>query len=204
MPSRNELYSEYPSCSTAEDGLTPHQRDPIKSSVGNVAANRSRQNAVALGKERRESAINFGGSNLAAVQELKSAVVFQGKGAMKKLVGALRELRCLLSKSEFPPLDAALKAGAIALLVQCLSFGSPDEQLLEAAQSLTNIAAGKSEETKALLSALLLLIAHLGGEELRSVLLTQGALPPLARMMLPYKGSTVRTAAWALSNLIKG
>ncbi|TXG59159.1 hypothetical protein EZV62_016988 [Acer yangbiense] len=30
------------------------------------------------------------------------------------------------------------------------------------------------------------------------------ALPPLARMMLPNKGSTVRTAAWALSNLIKG
>ncbi|KAK1563373.1 hypothetical protein Q3G72_026673 [Acer saccharum] len=29
------------------------------------------------------------------------------------------------------------------------------------------------------------------------------ALPPLARMMLPNKGSTVRTAAWALSNLIK-
>jgi hypothetical protein len=35
---------------------------------------------------------------------------------------------------------------------------------------------------------------------LRSVLLSQGALPPLARMMLPYKGSTVRTAAWALMN----
>ena len=48
---------------------------------------------------------------------------------MQKLVGALRELRCLLSKSEFPPVDAALKAGAIALLVQCLSFGSPDEQV---------------------------------------------------------------------------
>ncbi|KAL9399153.1 hypothetical protein Peur_008114 [Populus x canadensis] len=109
---------------------------------------------------------------------------------MQKLVGALRELRCLLSKSEFPPVDAALKAGAIALLVQCLSFGSPDEQLLEAARSLTNIAAGKSEETKALLPALPLLITHLGGEELRSVLLSQGALPPLARMMLPYKGST--------------
>eukprot|EP00258_Populus_trichocarpa_P042287 XP_024458306.1 importin subunit alpha-9 [Populus trichocarpa] len=82
---------------------------------------------------------------------------------MQKLVGALRELRCLLSKSEFPPVDAALKAGAIALLVQCLSFGSPDEQLLEAAWSLTNIAAGKSEETKALLPALPLFIAHLGG-----------------------------------------
>ncbi|KAJ4844731.1 Importin subunit alpha-9, partial [Turnera subulata] len=42
------------------------------------------------------------------------------------------------------------------------------------------------------------------GEGLRNVLLAQGALPPLARMMLPNKGSTVRTAAWALSNLIKG
>lgn len=41
----------------AEDGLTPHQRDPIKSSVGNVAANRSRQTAVAVGKERRESLV---------------------------------------------------------------------------------------------------------------------------------------------------
>ncbi|TXG72230.1 hypothetical protein EZV62_000809 [Acer yangbiense] len=42
------------------------------------------------------------------------------------------------------------------------------------------------------------------GDELRNILLSQGSLPPLARMMLPNKGSTVRTAAWALSNLIKG
>lgn len=41
------------------------------------------------------------------------------------------------------------------------------------------------------------------GEELRNVLLVQGALLPLARMMLPNRGSTARTAAWALSNLIK-
>ncbi|KAL9336620.1 hypothetical protein Peur_071108 [Populus x canadensis] len=239
----------------AEDGLNPHRRDPIKSSVGNVAAHRRRQNAVAVGKERRESLVRAkrlcrGGPSCddsdiciendmiideeqsildaqtsSAVEELKSAVSFQGKGAMQKLVGALREMRRLLSKSEFPPVEAAIKAGAIPLLVQCLSFGSPDEQLLEAAWCLTNIAAGKPEETKALLPALPLLIAHLGeksslpvaeqcawalgnvageGEELRSVLLCQGALPPLARMMLPNKGSTVRTAAWALSNLIKG
>lgn len=36
-------------------------------------------------------------------------------------------------------------------------------QLLEAAWCLTNIAAGEPEETKALLPALPLLIAHLGG-----------------------------------------
>lgn len=48
---------------------------------------------------------------------------------MQKRVTALRELRRLLSKSEFPPIDAALTAGAVPLLVQCLSFGSPDEQV---------------------------------------------------------------------------
>jgi importin subunit alpha-1 len=36
-------------------------------------------------------------------------------------------------------------------------------QLLEAAWCLTNIAAGEPEETKSLLPALPLLIAHLGG-----------------------------------------
>lgn len=54
----------------------------------------------------------------------------RGKGAMQKKVSALRELRRLLSRSEFPPIEAALKAGAIPLLVQCLSFGSPDEQVI--------------------------------------------------------------------------
>ncbi|XVF76490.1 hypothetical protein PTKIN_Ptkin13bG0270600 [Pterospermum kingtungense] len=239
----------------ADDSPASHRRDPIKSSVGSVAAQRRRQNAVTVGKERRESLVRakrlcrvgpsgdgvvpveendmitdeeeflLEAQTSSAVEDLKSAVAYQGKGAMQKRVNALRELRRLLSKSEFPPVEAALKAGAIPLLVQCLSFGSPDEQLLEAAWCLTNIAAGKPEETKALLPALPLLIAHLGeksslpvaeqcawalgnvageGEELRNVLLSQGALPPLARMMLPNKGSTVRTAAWALSNLIKG
>ncbi|EOY07774.1 Importin alpha isoform 1 [Theobroma cacao] len=239
----------------ADDSAASHRRDPIKSSVGNVAAQRRRQNAVTVGKERRESLVRakrlcrvgpsadgdvpVEGNDMitdeeeflleaqtsSAVEDLKSTVAYQGKGAMQKRVNALRELRRLLSKSEFPPIEAALKAGAIPLLVQCLSFGSQDEQLLEAAWCLTNIAAGKPEETKALLPALPLLIAHLGeksslpvaeqcawalgnvageGEELRNVLLSQGALPPLARMMLPNKGSTVRTAAWALSNLIKG
>ncbi|KAM3340125.1 importin subunit alpha-9 [Capsicum galapagoense] len=240
----------------ADEGLVSHKRDPIKSSVGNAAAQRRRQHAVTVGKERREALMRTkrlcrvrvsGDSDDAspddndmmieedqsileaqtssAVEELKLAVAHQGKGPTQKRVNALRELRRLLSRSEFPPVEAALQAGAIPLLVQCLSFGSPDEQLLEAAWCLTNIAAGKPEETKALLPALPLLVAHLGeksslhvveqcawalgnvageGEELRNVLLLQGALPALARMLLPNKKSTVRTAAWALSNLIKG
>lgn len=43
-----------------------------------------------------------------------------------------------------------------------MSFSGP-LQLLEAAWCLTNIAAGKPEETLALLPAIPLLIAHLGG-----------------------------------------
>ncbi|KAJ9559068.1 hypothetical protein OSB04_013682 [Centaurea solstitialis] len=98
----------------------------------------------------------------AAVEELKLAVAFQGKGAVQRKVNALSELRRLLSRSEFPPVEVAIKSGAIPLLAQCLSFGSQDEQLLEAAWCLTNIAAGKPEETRALLPALPLLIAHIG------------------------------------------
>ncbi|XP_023005848.1 importin subunit alpha-9 [Cucurbita maxima] len=235
----------------ADECLASARRDPIKSSVGNVAAHRRRQHALTVGKERRESLmrakricrIGIGDVALenemmmdeevsilevqtsSAVDELKSAVAYQGKGAMQKRIHALRELRRLLSRSEFPPVEAALKAGAVSLLVQCLSFGSSDEQLLEAAWCLTNIGAGKPEETKSLMPALPLLIAHLGekssllvaeqcawalgnvaGEEmeLRNILLSQGALLPLARMLFPNKGSSVKTAAWALSNLIKG
>ncbi|OVA09900.1 Armadillo [Macleaya cordata] len=239
----------------ADESLSSQKRGPIKSSVGNIAANRRRQHAVTVGKERREALVRTkrlcrGGivnddvdfssdkdmlideeqtaldaQTSQAVEDLKSALLYQGTGAKTKKVEAIRDLRRLLSKSEIPPVEAAVKAGAVPVLAECLAFGSPDEQLLEAAWCLTNIAAGDPEQTKALLPALPLLIAHLGekssihvaeqcawalgnvageGEELRNVLLSQGALTPLARMMLSNKGSTARTAAWALSNLIKG
>ncbi|CAM8959716.1 unnamed protein product [Rhodiola kirilowii] len=238
----------------ADASPNSHRRESIKASVGNVASNRRRQHAVSIGKEKRDALVRakrlcragistesdapndsdmmidehqsiLDAQTSSAVETLKTAVSFQGKGAMQKKVSALRELRRLLSKSEFPPVDIALKAGAVPLLVECLSFGSSDEQLLESAWCLTNIAAGQPEETRSLLPALPLLIAHLGekssllvaeqcawalgnvageGEELRNVLLSQGALLPVARMLTPNKGSTVRTAAWALSNLIKG
>ncbi|XP_008793530.1 importin subunit alpha-2 [Phoenix dactylifera] len=232
----------------------PQRRDSIKSSVHGTAAQRRRQHAIAVGKERREALIRtkrlcrvavaddseglvegdmlvdeekavLDSQTSQTVEDLKSALLYQGKGATQKKIETLRALRRLLSKSEVPPVEAALQAGAIPVLVQCLSFGSADEQLLEAAWCLTNIAAGEPEETRSLLPALPLLIAHLGetssvpvaeqcawalgnvageGDELRNVLLAQGALLPLARLMLSNKVSTTRTAAWALSNLIKG
>ncbi|VAH74273.1 unnamed protein product [Triticum turgidum subsp. durum] len=231
-----------------------NHRYAIKSSVHNTAASRRREQAIAIGKERREALMRakrvcrapLSGSDEAtvedgdmvidekadletrtaqAVEELKSALSSQGKGAQKKKIEALRAVRRVLSQSEVPPIQVAIKAGAVPLLVQYMSFGSSDEQLLEAAWCLTNIAAGEPEETKSVLPALPLLVAHLGeksstlvaeqcawaignvageGADLRSTLIAQGALWPLARLMLSSKGSTARTAAWALSNLIKG
>ncbi|MEI4889666.1 hypothetical protein, partial [Klebsiella pneumoniae] len=41
----------------ADESLASHRRDPIKSSVGNVAAQRRKQHAVTVGKERREALV---------------------------------------------------------------------------------------------------------------------------------------------------
>jgi hypothetical protein len=54
---------------------------------------------------------------------------FRGKDATPKTIEALRALRRLLSKSEVPPVEAAIQEGAVPLLVKCLSFGSVDEQV---------------------------------------------------------------------------
>ncbi|XP_058114300.1 importin subunit alpha-9-like [Magnolia sinica] len=51
------------------------------------------------------------------------------EGSMQRKVEVLHDLRHLLSKSKVPLVEAAFKVGAIPILVQCLSFGSPDEQV---------------------------------------------------------------------------
>jgi importin subunit alpha-1 len=104
-----------------------------------------------------------------------------------------------------PPVHVAIEAGVVTLLVDCLAFGSSEEQLFEAAWCLTNIASGDLQQTRAVEPALPLLILHLGeksavhvveqcawaignvagdGEIFRDVLLKQGALHSLSRHLL--------------------
>ncbi|KAE8684815.1 Importin subunit alpha-9 [Hibiscus syriacus] len=98
----------------ADDSSTSHRRDPIKSS----------------GKERRESLVRA--KRLCRVGATGDGdVPVEENDMLTDKAGFLLDAQT--SSSEFPPVEAALKAGAIPLLVQCLSFGSPDEQLLEAA-----------------------------------------------------------------------
>ncbi|KAK1273621.1 Importin subunit alpha-2 [Acorus gramineus] len=137
-----------------------------------------------------------------------------GKGAAQKKMEVLRSLRRILSKSEVPPVQAALHAGAIPILVQCLSYGSPDEQTLPVfklwtPQSFNSIldwpSCSQEKSSAPVAEQCAWALGNVAGEdeELRNILLAQGTLLPLARMMMSNKGSTARTAAWALSNLIK-
>ncbi|KAJ9559028.1 hypothetical protein OSB04_013642 [Centaurea solstitialis] len=225
--------------------------------VGNAAGQRKRQPAISVRKEIRDALFQtkrlcrvgvsiddmdvpvdshmiiddeqsvLEAQTSAAVEELKQAVAFQGEGAVQRKVNALTELRHLLSRSKFSPVEVALRSGAIPLVAHCLSKGSQDDELHEAGLCLKSIAVGKPEETRAFFPALPLLIAYIGEystlrvpeqvacawvlgkvaeeqEELKDILISQGVLFPLAKMMLPNKGLIARTAAWSLSRLIKG
>lgn len=169
----------------------------------------------------------------AAVRKLEAAIAKAPGRFSGERLAALREVRELLSPAEavdVPPLAAAVRGGLVPLLILCLQFGAPEEQLLEAAWCLTNLASGEREEATAVLPAAALLVAHMGasspgqvaeqcawavgnlageGPEVRGVLMDQGALPALTRLLLagaapPGPSSAARTAAWALSNLVKG
>ncbi|KAI5074348.1 hypothetical protein GOP47_0010309 [Adiantum capillus-veneris] len=225
------------------------RRDQFKAPVGNAASQRRRRQAITVGKERRDAVVRakrmrrtdasdegmmddeqfsektLNEDTIQAVQDLKSLFIMSVKSSSQKRMEALRRLRRILSCSSNPPVGAAVETGIVPLLVKCLEFGSTDEQLVEAAWCLTNIASGDSEHTLAILPALPLLIAHLGersalpvaeqcawavgnvageGEKARDILIAQGALLPLAKLLLSNKSTLAKTAAWALSNIIKG
>lgn len=163
------------------------------------------------------------------VEKLQVAVNGPAKGSAQAKTSALRDLRQQLSKETEPPLAAAVQAGVVPLLISCLGFGVPEEQLVDAVWCLSNIAGGDAQQAAAVFPASALLIAHLGerspepvidhcawaisnlaaeGPETTSILLKQGALSALSRVLLtasatPGKENLAQTAAWALSNVLK-
>ncbi|GJY45398.1 importin subunit alpha-9 [Tanacetum coccineum] len=147
----------------------PAQRSGIV--VENAAKQRRRQHVVSVVKERREATFRTkrlcrdGVSVDMDVASYGGMLIEEEPSVLDAQMGsAVEELKLAVSfESEFLFVEIALKRGVMPLLGQCLKFGSEDKQLLEAARCLTNIAGGKSEETRAFLPTLPLLIAHLGG-----------------------------------------
>ncbi|GAQ85782.1 Karyopherin (importin) alpha [Klebsormidium nitens] len=216
--------------------------------TGAKAGDRRKQQAVTVGKDRREAMVRakrirrdmddgLARGEMQGEQADEAALATSVKEAVEALraskgkdgaLVALRQLRKLLSVGQYPPVDVAVAAGAVPLLGEALQFGvSGPEQLLEAAWCLTNIASGDTDQATAVLPTAPLLIAHLQGraldvaeqfawalgnlagegQELRDVLLANGALGPLSARVAETErpGSTLKqTAAWALSNLLKG
>ncbi|GJS46964.1 importin subunit alpha-9-like protein [Tanacetum coccineum] len=145
--------------------LPPHRRSKSTMAIGsveNAAKQKRRQHAVSVVKERREATFRTkrlcrdGVSVDMDVASYGGMLIEEEPSVLDAHMGStVEELKLAVSfESEFLFVKIALKRGVMPLLGQCLKFGSEDKQLLEAARCLTNIAGGKSEETRAFLPTL--------------------------------------------------
>ena len=143
---------------------------------------------------------------------------------------AVSNLRKLLSIEREPPIDAAIAAGALPLLVELLMpmhDGEPQLQY-QSAWALTNITAGSSAHVNAVFEAgalsvlierccaspfadvreqSLWCLGNIAGDSprFRDVALAFGALQPvLENLGDPDHPRVVRTGAWVLANLLRG
>ena len=142
------------------------------------------------------------------------------------LTTAIKQLRKLLSEitAHAPPITAIIQCNGVPVLINYLTSTS-EEQRLEAAWCLSNIASGTHEQAQHVLPAVPYLVGFLtgtepalreqslwalgnlagDGPEFRTVLHANGVLVPTAQVYTSTTSiTTATTAAWALSNLAKG
>ena len=146
----------------------------------------------------------------------------------KTLLQLARAFRRMLSVARSPPIDAVLAAGALPRLVELLALDAQPRLLFEALWALTNIAAGTSEHTRAVIDAgavpecarllaspdpdvrgqAVWVLGNVAGDCVAArdaVLATPGALPQLLAAITPAaKPAFLKNAAWALANLCRG
>ena len=143
------------------------------------------------------------------------------------LLGEVSRVRKLLTIANRPPIDAIIALGVVPSLVSLLALDDSPAVQFEAAWALTNVASGSSEQARAVVGAIPALVRLLrdtpsddvreqcawtignlagDGPELRDAALAAGALAPLLALLDdPAQPLTAtRTAAWALSNIVRG
>lgn len=101
-------------------------------------------------------------------------------GTPEARLEATTAMRRKLSVAHAPPLQEAIDAGAVPLMVGFLSDGDSKLQF-EASWVLTNIASGTSSQTQAVVK--------------------QGAVPPFVKLLTSPNFETREQALWALSNI---
>lgn len=124
------------------------------------------------------------------------------------------------------PTDAVIGMGAIPVLIRLLGEVDIPELRLEAAWCLTNIAGGSDAHTRAVVPAAEHLVAMLDPSaaaaplaeqaawalsniaadslEFRELLTHNGAVAPLVELLGCKVPEVVATAAWCISNMLKG
>ncbi|KAH7624774.1 hypothetical protein Ndes2526B_g00143 [Nannochloris sp. 'desiccata'] len=166
-----------------------------------------------------------------AIQAMQNASPIGGQAHLQ----AIKTLRQYLSNYENPPTLAVLSSGGIPALISALqppqSNETSVETIFEAAWALTNLAVGEPAVVKAVVPAAPILIAHLGGGsglavaeqcawalgniagddvEYKETLISNGAVPPLAQLMIlgvqsamAAKTASNSTAGAAMDNDIR-
>ncbi|KAL6073182.1 Importin subunit alpha [Balamuthia mandrillaris] len=150
-------------------------------------------------------------------------VLFSPTAHKSERSGALAQLRLLLSSSA-PPLDLVFASpDALPSIVHFLQEPNEEDQL-NAAWCLTNLASGSHEQTLQTLSAAPYLIAFLSGSNValqeqaawalanmagdsvqcRDLLRANGVLRPMVQLLASPVGAVAHTAAFGLCNLARG
>ncbi|XP_068233786.1 uncharacterized protein [Palaemon carinicauda] len=160
-----------------------------------ASGKRSSDSEKAIEEEKRpatsKSRISEGPSEASEDEEIKDipcteesiATIVHGMGSnsQEKKLEYTIQARTLLSRDKDPPISSFLKADVLTPLMPLLQTENNDKLLYEATWALTNIAAGSSKETEAVVNA--------------------GAVPILVKVLKHESADIKEQAAWALGNI---
>lgn len=116
---------------------------------------------------------------VATVEQLPSIAANLKKMTPAQRFEATRSVRRLLSRQEHPPAAEVIEAGLVPILVQELGLVTEEKTQFEAAWALTNIAS--TEHTR--------------------VIVSNGAVPPLVKLMMSKSPDIREQCLWCLGNV---